>query len=58
MRQAIVINGKYKGRKGQATEINPYGNVMFYPKDGHPYEVVLDGKDIEFVIKKKKGEPT
>lgn len=50
MRKAIVIKGEYKGRIGEATEINKVGNVMFYPKEGIlPYRVCLGADEIKFI---------
>ena len=50
MEKAVVINGKYTGRIGNATKPNKYGNVMFYPAEGiHPYRVCLTMGDIQFI---------
>ena len=56
MRKAKIINGEYKGRIGEATEVNKVGNVMFYPVEGiHPYRVCLGVEDIEFLDGDKNG---
>lgn len=50
LRKAIVINGDYKGRVGQADFVNVHktGNVMFYPVEGeYPYRVCLKKEDIQ-----------
>lgn len=52
MKKAIVINetSSYFGVKGQATDENAVGNVMFYPKDSYPvYRVCLKRSDIDFI---------
>ena len=56
MRKAKVVNGEYKGRGGEATEVNEVGNVMFYPEEGiHPYRVCLNIRDIKFLDGDKNG---
>ena len=50
IRNAVVIEGKYKGRIGKADFTNTYktGNVMFYPVEGeYPYRVCLSKEDIQ-----------
>jgi hypothetical protein len=55
MRFGMVIRGEYVGREGHFTEVNKYGNVMFYPVEGkHPYRVCLRHNDVKEV--KKEGE--
>ena len=50
MRKCRVIEGKYAGFIGKATEVNVYGNVMFYSDRGHhPYRVCLNASQVEFL---------
>ena len=50
MNKAKVISGKYKGVSGECTDINSYGNVMFYPDNNSPvYRVCLCASEIEFI---------
>lgn len=55
MRFGVVVRGEYVGRKGHFTEVNKYGNIMFYPVEGkYPYRVCLRHNDVKEV--KKEGE--
>ena len=50
MRKCRVIKGKYAGLVGISTEINAYGNVMFYPERGfNPFRVCLKADYIEYI---------
>lgn len=50
MRKCRVIAGKYAGLVGKATEVNSYGNVMFYSNRGYqPYRVCLNASEVEFL---------
>lgn len=47
--KAVVINGEYAGRQGQATKANDLDLAMFYSKEGiYPYRVCLSVNDIEY----------
>lgn len=50
MRKCRVIKGKYAGLVGISTEVNAYGNVMFYPERGfNPFRVCLKADCIEYI---------
>lgn len=49
MNKAKIISGKYEGLYGECTNVNSYGNVMFYPNNSSPvYRVCLRANEIEF----------
>ena len=62
MRNAM-INLNYKNKEGlarifgKATEVNEYGNVMFYPDNNNPvYRICLRQNDITYIEKSAYGK--
>ena len=50
LHKARIISGNYKGRRGYATSINPYGNVMFYTDEGYnPYCICKEASEISYM---------
>lgn len=50
LKKAKIINGSYAGTVGVSTDINKYGNVMFYPNNSKPvYRVCKSAKEVEFI---------
>lgn len=46
---AIIIEGDYIGRVGNATHPNEFGNVMFYPIEGkNPYRICKIASEVRF----------
>lgn len=46
MNNCQVVSGKYTGKNGKCTDINKYGNVMFYPEDNSIYRVCLKAEQV------------
>lgn len=47
-----IISGKYTGREGYFSDVNEYGLVRFFPKEGeYPYQVNLKREMVELIRK-------
>ena len=50
LKKAKIINGSYTGTIGVSTDVNKYGNVMFYPNNSEPvYRVCKIAEEVEFI---------